>query len=83
MPAISVKHLVKKFKNTEAVKGISFDVSKGECFALLGPNGAGKTTTINILSTLLKPTSGIANVAGFDVTKQKNQVRANIGIVFQ
>ncbi|MBI5400265.1 ATP-binding cassette domain-containing protein [Candidatus Saganbacteria bacterium] len=83
MPAIEVKDLVKKFKDALAVNGISFTVETGGCFGLLGPNGAGKTTTINILATLLKPTSGYAAVAGFDVTKYRNEVRSNIGIVFQ
>jgi ABC-2 type transport system ATP-binding protein len=83
MLTIEVRNLVRRFKNTEAVSDISFSVTEGECFGLLGPNGAGKTTTINVLSTLLKPTSGWAKVAGFDVTKHKNDVRKNIGIVFQ
>jgi len=83
MAAIEVKGLVKKFKDATAVDGISFAVEEGTCFGLLGPNGAGKTTTINILSTLLKSTSGYAEVAGFDVSKFKNEVRQNIGIVFQ
>ncbi len=80
---IEVKDLVKKFKNATAVDGISFYVEKGECYGLLGPNGAGKTTTINMLTTLLKPSSGYATVAGFDVMKQKNEIRKNIGVVFQ
>lgn len=80
---IEVKNLVKKFKEFVAVDNISFSVGEQECFGLLGPNGAGKTTTINILATLLKPTSGFASVAGFDVTKYRNEVRKNIGIVFQ
>lgn len=83
MNPIEVKNLVKKFKNVSAVDNISFEVKQGECFGLLGPNGAGKTTILNILSTLLKPTSGSAYVAGFDVTKNKNEVRKNIGMVFQ
>ena len=83
MEAIEVKNLVKKFKNTSAVDDISFSVKEGECFGLLGPNGAGKTTTINILSTLLKSTAGFARVAGFDVNKYRNEVRQNLGIVFQ
>lgn len=83
MPAIEVKNLVKKFKNTTAVDDISFSVETGECFGLLGPNGAGKTTTINMLVTLLKPTSGFASVAGYDVSTSKNEVRRNLGIVFQ
>ena len=68
--AIIVENLVKKYGDIEAVKGISFKVRKGEIFAFLGPNGAGKTTTINILTTLLKPTSGHSLVAGCDVLKE-------------
>jgi ABC-2 type transport system ATP-binding protein len=83
MPAIKVDNLVKKFNGFTAVDGISFAVENGELFGLLGPNGAGKTTTINILSTLLRTTSGYAEVAGFDVTKSTNDVRNSIGIVFQ
>ena len=81
--AIIVENLVKKYGDIEAVKGISFKVRKGEIFAFLGPNGAGKTTTINILTTLLKPTSGHALVAGHDVLKEPKAVRKKIGIVFQ
>jgi len=83
MQAIRVEELLKKFNGFTAVDKISFDVSYGELFGLLGPNGAGKTTTINILSTLLKPTSGYAEVAGFDIRKRRDEVRRSIGIVFQ
>lgn len=83
MRAIKVIELVKKFNGFTAVDCISFDVSYGELFGLLGPNGAGKTTTINILSTLLKPTSGYAEVAGFDIRYKRDGVRKSIGIVFQ
>ncbi len=83
MRSIEVKSLSKYFKSTKAIDDISFYVDRGECFGLLGPNGAGKTTTVNILSTLLKPTSGSAAVAGYDVLKYKNQVRSSIGMVFQ
>uniref|UniRef100_A0A7C3RAJ1 ATP-binding cassette domain-containing protein n=1 Tax=Archaeoglobus fulgidus TaxID=2234 RepID=A0A7C3RAJ1_ARCFL len=83
MYAIEVENLVKKFGDFEAVKGISFKVKKGEIFAFLGPNGAGKTTTVHILTTLLKPTSGRATVAGYDVLKDAGEVRKRIGIVFQ
>ncbi|MFA5104619.1 MAG: ATP-binding cassette domain-containing protein [Candidatus Margulisiibacteriota bacterium] len=83
MKSIEVKNLSKHFKSTKAVDDISFYVNKGECFGLLGPNGAGKTTTVNILSTLLKPTLGNATVAGYDVLKNKNEVRNSIGMVFQ
>ncbi len=83
MNAIKVENLTKKFNGFTAVDGISFSVEEGELFGLLGPNGAGKTTTINMLSTLLKTTSGHAEVAGFDVTKSTDDVRRSIGIVFQ
>jgi len=66
-----------------AVDKISFSVERGEIFGFLGPNGAGKTTTINILTTLLKPTSGKAVVSGFDVVAQPNMVRQKIGLVPQ
>ncbi len=80
---IEVEHLVKRFGAITAVDDISFDVKKGEIFGFLGPNGAGKTTTINILCTLLKPTSGRATLNGFDVLRQPNQVRSSLGLVFQ
>jgi len=80
---ISVEKLTKKFKNLVAVNQISFEVHEGEIFGFLGPNGAGKTTTINMICTLLSPTSGKAVLNGHDVTKEKNQVRQCIGIVFQ
>ncbi|MDI3311709.1 MAG: ATP-binding cassette domain-containing protein, partial [Thermoanaerobacterium sp.] len=62
--AIEIKNLKKKFKDFEAVGGITFDVKKGEIFGLLGPNGAGKTTTIRMITTLMPPTSGKILVAG-------------------
>ena len=84
MPSvIEVQGLVKKFGDFTAVAGIDFQVEEGEFFGFLGPNGAGKTTTINILATLLKPTSGSARLAGFDILTQPNQVRQSIGMVFQ
>ena len=83
MNVIEVKDLVKKFKEFTAVNGISFEVREGELFGLLGPNGAGKTTTIKMLTTLLPATSGSAVVAGFDVSKYRDEVRQNIGMVFQ
>ena len=81
--AIVVENLVKKFKDVTAVNGISFTVKEGEIYGLLGPNGAGKTTTIHILTTLLKPTSGKVQVAGFDAVRQAAEVRKRIGVVFQ
>jgi len=83
MEAIKVENLTKRFEDVTAVDQVSFSVQQGELFGLLGPNGAGKTTTINMLSTLLKPTSGRAEVAGFDVAKDRDNVRKSIGIVFQ
>lgn len=83
MQIISVENLSRHFKELKAVDDISFQVEEGELFGLLGPNGAGKTTTIRMLTTLLPLSGGSAFVAGFDVTKQRNQVRASIGLVFQ
>ncbi|MBA7566269.1 MAG: ATP-binding cassette domain-containing protein [Dehalococcoidia bacterium] len=80
---IEVEHLVKKYGKLTAVNDISFTVDEGESFGLLGPNGAGKTTVINILCTLSKPTSGKALINGFDVNRQRSQVRQSIGLVFQ
>jgi ABC-2 type transport system ATP-binding protein len=65
------------------VRGVEFEVATGEVFGFLGPNGAGKTTTINMLCTLAKPTSGAATVAGHDVVRERDDVRRNIGLVFQ
>ena len=83
MEVIKSKELVKRFGKLEAVKGVSFGVREKEVFGLLGPNGAGKTTIINTLCTLLTPTEGEATVNGFDVVKERNQVRESIGLVFQ
>ena len=83
---IHVENLTKSFRDLRrgqvlAVDGISFDVGPGEIFGLLGPNGAGKTTTMRILCTVLKPSSGIATVAGYDVATQPSQVRQHIGFL--
>ena len=83
MEVIRVKDLSKKFGQLEAVKKISFSVEKGEIFGFLGPNGAGKSTTINILSTLIQPTSGDAFINEFSVTQETDKVRKSIGLVFQ
>ncbi len=82
-PAVSVRGLVKRYDAVEAVRGVDFDVAPGEVFGFLGPNGAGKSTTINVLCTLIRPTAGTALVAGYDVARQRDQVRRNIGLVFQ
>ncbi len=80
---IEVRDLTRTFGDVEAVKGISFDVGRGEIFAFLGPNGAGKTTTIKMLTTLLRPTSGTIRIDGLDPAKDQNEVRRRFGIVFQ
>jgi ABC-2 type transport system ATP-binding protein len=80
---IKVENLIKRFGNIIAVNDISFEVKEGTIFGFLGPNGAGKTTTINILCTLLSPTSGRAFIAGHDCMKEPSEVRKAIGIVFQ
>ncbi len=83
MPIIKVTDLVKRYNGLTAVDGISFAVNEGESFGFLGPNGAGKTTTINILCTLLSPTSGKAEVNDYDCLKHASSVRSSIGLVFQ
>jgi ABC-2 type transport system ATP-binding protein len=82
-PAIEVDALAKTYGEVEAVRGVSFTVARGEVFGFLGPNGAGKTTTINMLCTLARPTSGTARVSGFDVARERDDVRRHIGLVFQ
>jgi ABC-2 type transport system ATP-binding protein len=81
--AIVVRELAKNFGEVQAVRGVDFEVATGEVFGFLGPNGAGKTTTINMLCTLAKPTAGWATVAGHDVVRERDDVRRNIGLVFQ
>jgi len=83
--AIVVKNLIKRYKKAtvNAVDDISFSVNDGEFFAFLGPNGAGKTTAISILTTTLSKTSGDVRIAGFDINTHNNDVRKNIGIIFQ
>src|ERR1019366_196975 len=93
MPVIEVRDLGRKYRvrsgfldrrgsEVDAVRGISFDVERGELFGLLGPNGAGKTTTIKMLITLLLPTSGSARVEGFDVVADPVEVRRRVGYAF-
>src|SRR5689334_21599757 len=82
--AIECRDLAKSFgKAPSALQGVSFTVARASVCALLGHNGAGKTTTINVLSTLLRPTSGSATVAGFDVVRQSTEVCASIGVTGQ
>ena len=80
---IVCKDLTKKFGDFTAVNAISFDVKKGEIFGFLGANGAGKTTAIKMLSGLLQATSGKAEVAGFDINKQSEEIKKNIGYMSQ
>ena len=80
---IHVHDLVKTFGEIKAVDHASFDVAEGEIFAFLGPNGAGKTTTIQMLTTLLAPTSGTIAIDGIDPRKHPHDVRRRFGIVFQ
>ncbi len=72
---ISVKNLHKAYGQKEAVRGIDFEVNAGEIFSLIGPNGAGKSTTLRMIATILSPTGGTIEVAGFDVAKQPDKVR--------
>src|SRR2546423_10495519 len=83
---IHVENLTKSFRDLRrgrvlAVDHISFEARPGEVFGLLGPNGAGKTTTMRILCTVLRPTGGVARVAGYDVLTQPSQVRQHIGFL--
>jgi sodium transport system ATP-binding protein len=79
---LKILGLTKQFGEVTAVDEVSFQVSKGEIFALLGENGAGKTTTLRMLATMLQPTSGTAELAGYDLVTQPEKVRSRIGILF-
>jgi len=79
---IVIKDLTKSFGTVNAVDNLSVTVEKGEIFGLLGENGAGKTTTLRMLATMLKPTSGTATLNGFDIQKEPEKVRGEIGILF-
>src|SRR4051812_49840795 len=82
-PAVEADHLVKRFGDTLAVDDVSFAVPEGTVLGLLGPNGAGKTTTVRMMTTLSRPTSGTARVAGFDVIREPEMVRRNMGLTGQ
>lgn len=82
-PILQAKNLVKTFGKLKAVDDVSFDIQEGEIFSLLGPNGAGKTTLISMLSTLLTPTSGDAQINGYSIISDGMQVLKHIGIVPQ
>jgi ABC-2 type transport system ATP-binding protein len=81
--AIFIKGLTKRFDGLTAVDAVDLNIKKGELFGLLGPNGAGKSTLIKMLTTMLKPTSGSATVWGYDIARERNEVRSSIGVVFQ
>ncbi|HEX6815595.1 MAG TPA: ABC transporter ATP-binding protein [Gemmatimonadaceae bacterium] len=82
-PAIRVRDLTRRFGGFTAVRGISFEVARGEVFGFLGANGAGKTTAIKMLTGLLLPTSGEARVAGYDVYREAESIRRHIGYMSQ
>lgn len=81
--AILIKGLTKRFNGLTAVDAVDLNIKKGELFGLLGPNGAGKSTLIKMLTTMLKPTGGSATVWGYDIARERNEVRSSIGVVFQ
>src|SRR5213592_164004 len=93
MAVIEVESLTRRYRSrtgmfrrrtavVDALRGVSFEVERGELFGLLGPNGAGKTTMIKVLTTLLLPSSGTARVLGFDVRREARRIRGRIGYVF-
>jgi ABC-2 type transport system ATP-binding protein len=83
MNAIEVRNLTRDYNGLRAVDSISFQVQSGEIFGFLGPNGAGKTTTIKVLTGQLRPTSGNARVAGCDVVTDRDELKPQIGVVFE
>lgn len=83
MKAIQTTNLTRDYQDLRAVNQISFEVEPGEIFGYLGPNGAGKTTTIKMLTGQLRPTTGTAKVAGWDVVDQREQLKPRIGVVFE
>ncbi|MBT3239490.1 MAG: ATP-binding cassette domain-containing protein [Chloroflexi bacterium] len=83
LPIVTVNDLHKTYDDEEAVRGVSFQIAKGEIFGLLGPNGAGKTTTISMLTGLLEPTSGSVKMNGEDLTSNSNGLKSKIGFVPQ
>ncbi len=83
MYAVETKNLTKRYGKTYALRDLDFTINENEIMVLLGPNGSGKTTLLLVLATVLKPTSGQANVMGLDVSTQPTQVRKILGIAFQ
>src|SRR6266513_544015 len=82
-PAVTVTGLAKSFGQVVALDGVDFEVPAGTVFGLLGPNGAGKTTAVRILTTILAPDRGAARVLGYDVVREADTVRLNIGLAGQ
>jgi ABC-2 type transport system ATP-binding protein len=82
-PVLSVKDVTKKIGKKLIIKGVSFRVNEGEIFGFLGPNGSGKTTTIRMLVDLIKPTSGVVEICGFDVQTQHNQALRYVGCIVE
>ncbi|NJL87012.1 MAG: ABC transporter ATP-binding protein [Leptolyngbyaceae cyanobacterium SM1_1_3] len=83
MAAVSLQNVHKVYNNVHVVNDLSLTIQSGEIFGLLGPNGAGKSTTIRMLTTLTQPTQGDIVVAGYDVSRQQQEVRRQIGVVLQ
>ncbi|NIQ02015.1 MAG: ATP-binding cassette domain-containing protein, partial [Nitrospinaceae bacterium] len=78
---LTIKNLVKNYKNQPAVKGVNLEVPGGELFGFLGPNGAGKTTTIKMIAGLLKPTRGIITIGGYDIARQPREAKSILGYI--
>jgi ABC-2 type transport system ATP-binding protein len=83
MEIIKTSALTKIYGRIQAVNSLDLSIHKGEIFGLLGPNGAGKTTTIGMLCTIVRPSSGMASIAGYDISREPARVRRQVGIVFQ
>lgn len=81
--AVSLQNVHKTYDKVPVVNDLSFTIESGEMFGLLGPNGAGKSTIIRMLTTLTRPSSGLIEVAGYDVVRNRQQVKQNIGVVLQ
>ena len=83
MEAIVAKGVTKRYGDIEALRGVDLTIRQGETFGLLGPNGAGKSTLMQVLSTMLRPTAGDAHVAGYSILTEQEDVRRQLGVVFQ
>ncbi|HTR82649.1 MAG TPA: ATP-binding cassette domain-containing protein, partial [Bacteroidota bacterium] len=82
-PIINISGISHDYSGQPALHDVSLQIKKGEVFGFLGPNGGGKTTMFKILSTSLRPTSGLASVCGYNVVEEASEVRKHIGVVFQ